>query len=149
MREPVSDFKKETSVFVDNLPSSARNQDVARIFRKFGRCDVQIEKNWTYAHIDFESTQSAKRAVESLHKSSLMGQVIEVTFNSQLKNEAAPSIKKDKTICKYFAKNGFCTKLDCEYTHNDDDMSIEEVFVKKGTKNKKRIEKVEKETWKE
>jgi len=81
---PVSEIKNETSIFIDNLPSSARNQDVAQLFKRFGRCDVQIENDWTYAFVDFESPQSARRAVESLHKTQFKEQEIEVIFKSQI-----------------------------------------------------------------
>ena len=48
--------------------------------------------------------------------------------------------KKDRQICKYFQKDGICKKIDCEYKHDDQDENMIKP-VKKGIKNKKRIEK--------
>ncbi|KAK1866217.1 hypothetical protein I4F81_008737 [Pyropia yezoensis] len=77
-----------TTLFVVNFdPFETRSRDLERHFEPYGRI-IRLDKKQghNYAFVQYETIDSAKRAVAELDKSRLMGHVITVEYTAQVRN---------------------------------------------------------------
>lgn len=62
-------------IFVGNLPSDCGRSDILDLFEKYGKVrDCDIIRNFAFVHFDDE--EEARDAVDSLHKSKFLGELV-------------------------------------------------------------------------
>ncbi|MQM00133.1 hypothetical protein Taro_032867 [Colocasia esculenta] len=70
----------QMSLFLGNLPAYIHQEDLERVFRRFGRCDVQLKKDG-YGFAIYEVPENAERALRSLRGKQICGQNIALDWS--------------------------------------------------------------------
>ncbi len=71
-------------MFIGNLPTSTRLQDLLDLFRKFGRINekLSVVKDQNYAFIHFYNEEDAKKALNEVNDSLFKHRYIRVQFST-------------------------------------------------------------------
>jgi RNA recognition motif-containing protein len=102
-KKPLSESQGTVSIFIRNLSSSTREQDLRNAFEQFGNIrDVYIPRHYKsreprgFAYIEFSTEKEAHDAIETMDGKTINGRQVTVTF----------ALGKRKTPYEMRAKSG-------------------------------------------
>jgi len=93
--------RRETRVFLGNLPPGVRIRDVEEFFKKIGRVKNVLIKQSKYGFAEFENSREAEDAVYDMHGRRLLGSKITVEFAKGTQHVKEP--RRAPWVAKYGA----------------------------------------------
>ncbi|KAL8509469.1 hypothetical protein ACS0TY_016617 [Phlomoides rotata] len=69
------------SLHIGNLSSNIRRDDLHRVFRRFGRCTIQVRDKYGFVVYDYPA--SAEKALKTLRGKRICGQAITISWSKQ------------------------------------------------------------------
>jgi len=116
-------MKKYTNIYIKNLDESVEEKDLEKDFGKFGKitsCVIQKDENGKsrgFGFINYENSDEAHLAVESMHEKEYKGKQLYVS-RAQKKNEREEELRKqyerlrEEKLNKYQGVNLYIKNLD-------------------------------------
>jgi len=116
-------MKKYTNIYIKNLDESVEEKDLEKDFGKFGKitsCVIQRDENGKsrgFGFINYENSDEAHLAVESMHEKEYKGKQLYVS-RAQKKNEREEELRKqyerlrEEKLNKYQGVNLYIKNLD-------------------------------------
>ncbi|KAH1228004.1 Serine/arginine-rich splicing factor 7 [Glycine max] len=72
----------EMSLYIGNLSEHSRRDDLERVFRRFGHCNVQLKRNG-YGFVVFDFPLDAEKALRALKGRNICGESLTLTWSSK------------------------------------------------------------------
>lgn len=93
MEEVLSQTTRDnTSVYVGNMPPNASEDEIRKVFGRFGSItDIRHFKAQGYSFVKFDTKEAAARAIIEMNSGEMMGQVIKCSWGKSNDNPAPPS----------------------------------------------------------
>ncbi|KAG4996420.1 hypothetical protein JHK85_027859 [Glycine max] len=75
-------MKTKMSLYIGNLSEHSRRDDLERVFRRFGHCNVQLKRNG-YGFVVFDFPLDAEKALRALKGRNICGESLTLTWSSK------------------------------------------------------------------
>ncbi|CAN0879398.1 hypothetical protein LINGRAHAP2_LOCUS13021 [Linum grandiflorum] len=89
------------SLFIGNLSSHTHKDELERVFRRFGQCDVRVKDR--YGFVVYEFPPNAEKALKSLQKKYICGQLLNLTWS---KKQPRPFDRHGRSAARYEPEYG-------------------------------------------
>ncbi|CAN1144040.1 hypothetical protein LINPERHAP2_LOCUS13894 [Linum perenne] len=89
------------SLFIGNLSPPINKDELERVFRRFGQCDVRMKDG--YGFVVYEFPPNAEKALKALQKKYICGQLLNLTWS---KKQPRPFVRHGRSVRRYEPQHG-------------------------------------------
>ncbi|KDP36147.1 hypothetical protein JCGZ_08791 [Jatropha curcas] len=120
------------SLYIGNLSSRSRQDELQHVFQKFGRCNVRLKDG--YGFVVYEFPPNAKKALRALQKKYICGEPLTLTWSNKQPRPFERSVRSTRSHNKpqhgmYFVKGGDYAKGKLGSNNQDYRMSVKQSDV--------------------